>query len=100
MFEILMILLVTRSALEIFSDVNLGPLRLNVPALIGLAGLGLAAWLFARRKKVAWHPLATGWVIWLIVLISFSSAGGRSDAKAYWPFGNGSGFSPSPPSSS
>ncbi len=71
MFEILMTLLVTRSALEILTNVHLGPLQLNIPSLTGLAVLGLAAWLFVRRKKVAWHPIATGWVVWLVVLLPF-----------------------------
>jgi LPXTG-motif cell wall-anchored protein len=71
MFEILMTLLVTRSALEILTNVYLGPLQLNIPSLTGLAILGLAAWLFVRRKKVAWHPIATGWVVWLVVLLPF-----------------------------
>ena len=78
MFEILMILLVTRSALEVFTNVILGPLRLNVPALTGLAILGLAAWLLVRRRNVAWHPIATGWVIWLAVLLPFVFLSWRS----------------------
>jgi glycosyltransferase involved in cell wall biosynthesis/O-antigen ligase len=78
MFEILMTLLVTRSALEVFTNVILGPLRLNVPALTGLAILGLAAWLLVRRRNVAWHPIATGWVIWLAVLLPFVFLSWRS----------------------
>jgi len=71
MFGILMTLLVARSALEVFTNVNLGPLRLNVPGLTSLAVLGLAAWLLIRRRNVAWHPLATGWIVWLVVLLPF-----------------------------
>ncbi|MCX6561530.1 MAG: glycosyltransferase [Candidatus Aminicenantes bacterium] len=78
MFEILMTLLVTRSALEIFTNVHFGPLQLNIPSLTGLAVLSLAAWLFVRRKKVAWHPIATGWVVWLVVLIPFVFLSWRS----------------------
>lgn len=78
MFEILMALLVTRSGLEIFTKVNLGPLRLNVPALTGLAVLGLAAWLIVLKKRPAWHPIATGWVLWLVVLLPFVFLSWRS----------------------
>jgi glycosyltransferase involved in cell wall biosynthesis/O-antigen ligase len=71
MFELLMALLVTRSALEIFTDVRLGPLNLNVPALTAILLLAMAAWLLLRRGKAAWHPLLTGWAAWLLALLPF-----------------------------
>ncbi|MCX6561756.1 MAG: O-antigen ligase family protein, partial [Candidatus Aminicenantes bacterium] len=71
MFETLIALLVTRSALEIFTTVRLGPLNFNIPALTGLALLAMAAWVLLRRGKTAWHPLLTGWMVWLLVLLPF-----------------------------
>jgi O-antigen ligase len=70
MGEILVALLAGRSALELYTDVELGAYRLNVPSLFGLALLGLAAWpLIQRGRSVAWHPLLSGWVAWLLALL-------------------------------
>ncbi|GEM_PF-327833 len=71
MFELLMVLLVTRSALEIFTTVRLGPLNLNVPAVTGILLLAMAAWILLRRGKPAWHPILTGWAFWLAALLPF-----------------------------
>src|SRR6185295_4373705 len=70
MREILVALIAGRSALELYTDVDLGAYRLNVPSLFGLALLGLAAWLLIQRgRTLSWHPLLSGWVLWLVALL-------------------------------
>ncbi len=70
MRELLVALIAGRCALELYSGVELGAYRLNVPSLFGLALLGLAAWLLIQRgRSVAWHPLLSGWVVWLVALL-------------------------------
>lgn len=70
MREILVALIAGRCALEVFTRVELGAYRLNVPALFGLALLGVAAWLLVQRgRTLSWHPLLTGWVVWLVALL-------------------------------
>lgn len=69
MGEILVALIAGRSALELYTDVELGAYRLNVPSLFGLALLGLTVWLLIQRgRTVSWHPLLSGWVLWLVAL--------------------------------
>jgi len=68
--EILVALIAGRSALELYTDVELGAYRLNVPSLFGLALLGLAVWLLIQRgRTLSWHPLLSGWVVWLVALV-------------------------------
>jgi len=70
MLETLIALIAARSALELYTDVELAAYRLNVPSLFGLAMLALAAWLvIARRRTLQWHPLLFGWAAWLATLL-------------------------------
>lgn len=80
MFGILVALLMARSAAELFAEVTLGPLHFNVPSVVGVLMIGLAALYFLVRKRPAWNPLSTGWAVWLVLLlpsvaVSFVSLG-------------------------
>lgn len=76
MRELLVALIAGRSALELYTGVELGAYRLNVPSLFGLALLGVAAWIVIQRgRTLSWHPLLTGWAFWLILLLPAVAVG-------------------------
>jgi len=71
-------LLILRSALDIFSDVSFGPLKLNIPALWGIFLICVGCLYFVFHSKVLLPKISKFFGVWIIMLfistvVSFSN---------------------------
>ena len=74
MKKIFITLLILRSSLDIFTDigVNLGPINLNIPSVLGILILLLGGFYFTVKGKMELPIIAEWFGIWLLFLLLFS----------------------------
>jgi len=70
--HIFILLLISRSALDVFTDVSFGPLKFNIPSLIGLSIIAVSMFCFLVSGKIKLPGIAIPFALWLLADLAFA----------------------------